>query len=105
MMSSALSKDSRPFLPKGVRMKNDTVRDRMILVAPERTLALDDIGVAILELADGKASVADIVRILAEKYDAPRQTIGDDVVSFLRELIKLGYIEAGNDMEPGNDDG
>ena len=96
MNSLALSKDSKPFLPKGVRMKNDKVRNRMILVAPERTLALDDTGVAIIELTDGENSVADIAQILAEKYDAPLQTIGNDIVSFLRELIRLGYIESGN---------
>jgi len=63
------------------------------MMAPERTLALDGAGIAILELVDGKKTIAEIVTVLAEKYDAPMQTIGNDVVAFVRDLINRGYLE------------
>jgi len=93
MSNSSLTKDSVLIMPRGVRIKHDEVRDRTILMAPERTLALDGAGIAILELVDGKKTVAEIVTVLAEKYDAPMQTIGNDVVAFVRDLINRGYLE------------
>ena len=92
MSQTNLTKESIPFLPRGVCIKDDKVRERTILVAPERTLALDGSGIAIMELVDGVNSVESIARKLAEKYDAPIQTIGNDVVSFLRDLINRGYL-------------
>lgn len=96
MTEKSLTKDSIPFLPRGVMVKHDEVRERTILLAPERTLALDGTGISIIEMVDGKRSVADIVAVLAEKYDAPVQTIGNDVVAFLRDLINRGYVEISN---------
>ena len=97
MSSSALSKDSIPIMPTGVKLKVDTVRERTILLAPERTLALDGTGISIMELVDGEKTLAQIVGILAEKYEAPKQTIGDDVVAFIRDLINRGYLEIKDD--------
>ena len=97
MSSSALSKDSIPIMPTGVKLKVDTVRERTILLAPERTLALDGTGISIMELVDGEKTLAQIVGILAEKYEAPKQTIGNDVVLFIRDLINRGYLEIKDD--------
>ncbi|MEM8812238.1 MAG: pyrroloquinoline quinone biosynthesis peptide chaperone PqqD [Pseudomonadota bacterium] len=97
MSGIGLTRQSIPSLPRGVRMKRDTVRDRTILVAPERTLALDGTGIAIMELVDGENSIEVIAERLAEKYDAPLQTIGNDVVAFLRDLINRGYLDLKND--------
>lgn len=96
MSDTELTKETIFSLPKGVRMKHDEVRDRTILMAPERTLALDGTGISIIELVDGKRSVGDIVSTLAEKYNAPMQTIGNDVVAFLRDLLNRGYLEVEN---------
>jgi len=93
MTKNALTKDSIVYLPRGVRVKEDNVRERTILVAPERTIALDDIGVAILALVDGEKTLADIVDALSATYNAPKQTIGNDVVSFLRDLQNRGYLD------------
>ena len=97
MSKAAITKDSIPYMPKGVRMKVDEVRERTILIAPERTLALDGTGISIMELIDGSRTLAQIVSILAEKYDAPKQTIGNDVAAFIRDLINRGYLETHND--------
>ncbi len=92
MSSANLTKDSVPTLLQGVMVKHDDVRERTVLLAPERTLALDGTGIAIIEMIDGKKSVSEIVHDLAKQYEADVQTIGNDVVAFLRDLINRGYI-------------
>ena len=91
-----LTKDSIPSLLPGVMMKHDEVRERTVLLAPERTLALDGTGISIVEAIDGKASVSEIAHELAKTYNAEVQTIGNDVVAFLRDLINRGYIGISN---------
>ena len=93
MTTTPLTKESIVYLPRGVRIKEDKVRERTVLVAPERTVALDEIGVAILAIVDGEKTLADIVEELSVKYNAPKQEIGNDVVAFLRDLQNRGYLD------------
>lgn len=93
MSSVALTRDSIVFLPRGVRIIEDKVRGKTVLVAPERTVALDEVGVAILETLDGKKTLSDVVELLSEKYKAPKQEIGNDVVNFVKDLHTRGYLE------------
>ena len=88
-----LTRDSIVFLPRGVRIKEDKVRERIVIVAPERTVALDEVGHAILDKLDGERSLADVVELLAEQYNAPKQDIGNDVVAFIKDLLGRGYLE------------
>ncbi|MEP1443322.1 MAG: pyrroloquinoline quinone biosynthesis peptide chaperone PqqD [Hyphomicrobiales bacterium] len=93
MTTTPLTKDSIVYLPRGVRIREDKVRERTVLVAPERTVALDETGVAILAIVDGEKTLADIVEELSIKYNAPKQEIGNDVVAFLRDLQNRGYLD------------
>lgn len=93
MTTTPLTKESIVYLPRGVRIKEDKVRERTVLVAPERTVALDEIGVTILAIVDGEKTLADIVEELSIKYNAPKQEIGNDVVAFLRDLQNRGYLD------------
>ena len=93
MNAPTLTRQSVPVLPRGVRIREDKVRERTILIAPERTVALDGIGIAILDQVDGDRNIERIAAALAEKYDAPLQTIGNDVVAFLRDLMNRGYLD------------
>ncbi|MEM7215580.1 MAG: pyrroloquinoline quinone biosynthesis peptide chaperone PqqD [Pseudomonadota bacterium] len=93
MSGPQLTRMSIPMLPRGVRIKEDTVRGRTVLMAPERTVVLDETGIAILELVDGLNSIEQIATILAEKYDAPLKTVGNDTVVFIRDLINRGYLD------------
>lgn len=96
-MPLSLTRDSVPTLPRGVRLKHDEVRDRTILIAPERTLVLDGTSLAIIEMVDGQATVESIAQSLAKKYDAPLNTIGNDVVAFLKDLVNRGHLDVKND--------
>lgn len=84
---------ARPALPRGVRVRWDAVRQGWVLLAPERALRLDQIGVAILERADGARSFADIVADLAAAYDAPPERIAADAGRFLSALAARRMIE------------
>ncbi|MGF1561781.1 MAG: pyrroloquinoline quinone biosynthesis peptide chaperone PqqD [Geminicoccaceae bacterium] len=75
-----------PKLPRGVRLKEDKARGVWTLLAPERTLQLDPIGVAILNEVDGMRDLGAIVALLAERYNAPAEVIARDVRAFLRDL-------------------
>lgn len=76
----------RPFLPRGVRLARDHVRGQTVLLAPEKAVALDGIGVAILSRVNGDSTLDDIVTDLAATYSAPRDQIETDVQRFLQGL-------------------
>lgn len=83
---------SRLILPRHVKLKHDTVRERWILLAPERVLNPDETALEIVRMLDGARTVADIVGTLAEKYNAPREVILTDVVAMLQDLSDKGFL-------------
>ncbi len=85
---TALSDTARPAMLSGVRLHWDRVRGRWFLLAPERAIALDEIGLAILSEADGARRFGDIVSRLAGRYDAPPDRIAGDARRFLGALIE-----------------
>lgn len=76
-----------PFLPRGVWVKFDAVRNCHVLLGPERALILDPISLAILQSVDGGTSIGNICTDLAEKYQAPLDRILDDTKNYLTELF------------------
>lgn len=90
---STLLPDSRPRLPSGVRTRFDEARGTWLLLAPERTLKLDEIGAAILGELDGERTLAEIVDALAARYEAPRDEIAADVEAFLGALMERRMVE------------
>ena len=75
-----------PALPRGVRIHFDKVRDTWVLLAPERTVTLDPIALAVLSEVDGKRRFAEITARLAEEYAAPAEQIAADSAGFLGAL-------------------
>lgn len=90
---SILPDGARPALLRGVRPHWDKVRDTWVLLAPERALALDPIGAAILAETDGSATFAEIVARLAQKYNAPAEQIAGDARKFLAGLVERRMAE------------
>ncbi|MCQ0968990.1 pyrroloquinoline quinone biosynthesis peptide chaperone PqqD (plasmid) [Paracoccus sp. TK19116] len=84
---------SVPALLRGVRVKQDTVRDMPVLLGPERALMLDPIGAAILDRVDGERDLDGIVVDLAAAYDAPADVIRGDVEAFLSDLADKRLLE------------
>ena len=87
---------SVPSLPRGVRRHHDRVRNVPVLLAPERVLMLDAIGVAVLEKLDGTATIADISSTLAEEYAAPVEVIRQDVIEYPDDLVAKRLVEVSD---------
>lgn len=85
---------SIPRFRPGVRLHRDRVRDRWVLLAPERVVGLDDIAYAILEKVDGRASLDEIATSLAGEYDADAGEIAADASALLADLSARGYVAA-----------
>ena len=88
----SISEASRPVLPRHAKLRFDETRQRWVILAPERVLAPDDIAVEILQLCDGERSVADMIDQLTEKYAAPRDAIGTDVIAMLQDLADKAFL-------------
>jgi pyrroloquinoline quinone biosynthesis protein D len=82
-----------PRLPRGVRMRFDSVRNAHVLLAPERAFDLDEVATEVLKLVDGERSVGAIVDELAAKFDADRKIIETDVLEMLGDLMKKRVVE------------
>ena len=64
----------------------DSVRNQTVLLAPEKAVALDMVGEAILTRVNGADSLEDIITDLANTFQAPRDQIAGDVQTFLQGL-------------------
>lgn len=80
-------------LARGVRLRKDEVRGQMVLLAPERALALDDIAQRIVEALDGERSVDQIAEDFAAAFQAPKEQIAADVTAFVQELSDRRMLE------------
>jgi coenzyme PQQ biosynthesis protein PqqD len=90
---NAIHAESRPRLPRGVRLKRDEARGRWTLLAPERIFEIDDTAATVLELCDGQRNLAEIVAALAARYAAPPAVIEKDVVAMLADLKAKRVLE------------
>jgi len=93
MSGEGLAETSVVKLARGVRLHEDKVRERNVLLAPERTIALDPIALAIVGKLDGVTSIGAIADSLAAKYGAPRETVARDCLAFLQELANRRMLD------------
>ena len=91
--TTGINAESRPHLPRGVRLKRDEARGRWTLLAPERIFEVDDTAAAVLELCDGERDLDAIVAELATRYAAPPAVIEKDVVAMLADLKAKRVLE------------
>ena len=88
-----MNREDIPYLPRGVRVHRDRVREAWVLLAPERAITLDAIGHAIMTEVDGHRSFGEITDALAVKYNAPADDIARDSAGFLRALRDRRFLE------------
>jgi len=86
----AVTAASVPALRRGIRRRFDETRQAHVLLGPERVVVLDEIAVAIVELVDAARPVAEIARVLAEKFGADYAEVEADVTSFVQDLVEKG---------------
>lgn len=87
-----ISPEARPFLPRHIMLRNDPVRGRWVLLAPERVLVPEDTTVALLQRANGTSSVAEIAADLAATYTAPVEVILSDALELFQDMLDRGYL-------------
>ena len=85
-----LSASSVPSLWKLARLEFDPVRNQRVLLYPEGVVLLNDTGAAILDLVDGRRSVADIAADLKQRYDCGDITA--DIVEYLSGLVTQNLV-------------
>ena len=90
---AALDAASVIALPRWVRLRFDRVRDRHVLLAPERVLYPCPTTVAILEALAEPSMLGDLVAGLADEFEAPRELIEADVRRLLADLVLQRLVE------------
>jgi pyrroloquinoline quinone biosynthesis protein D len=87
---AGVSASDRPRLARHVRLSFCQTRERHVLLHPETVVVLNGSAADILELCDGRRTVAEIVAELGERY----QTVVDDEVRrFLTRLVARRCVE------------
>ncbi|MBV8536330.1 MAG: pyrroloquinoline quinone biosynthesis peptide chaperone PqqD [Alphaproteobacteria bacterium] len=76
-----------PAFAPHAKFRFDEVRQRWVVLAPERLLLPDETAIEILHLVDGHRSVDSIVTDLAQRFSAPREAIAADVLAMLQDLL------------------
>ncbi|MDX2594417.1 MULTISPECIES: pyrroloquinoline quinone biosynthesis peptide chaperone PqqD [Streptomyces] len=84
------SGSDRPRLARHVRLTFCRTRRRQILLHPETVVILNGSGAAILELCDGRHTVAEIVTELGARYQSVPE---DQVRQFLTRLVSRRWLE------------
>lgn len=89
-MTVAVKTGAVPKLWKLARLDYDPVRERPVLLYPEGAVLLNDTGRAILELVDGRRTVAEIAAVLGERYGSDVTVDVTEYLTYLaeRELIR-----------------
>lgn len=90
---AAIMPDSRPRLPRGVRLVHNEAQGGWVLLAPERVFKADAIAAEVVKRCTGEATFAAIVDDLAAAYSAPRERILTDVTALLRGLADKRLLE------------
>ncbi len=84
--------DARPQLALKARLRADPLTGAPLLLIPEGVVRLNQTGLAILELCDGRTTVADLGAVLARRFDAERVGVLEDVTAFLGNLRQRGLV-------------
>ena len=85
-----LAPASVPKLWRLARLGHDAVRGRPVLLYPEGAVLLNDTAKAILELVDGRRTIAEIAAILSERYGGA--DVEADVLECLERLTRQELI-------------
>jgi pyrroloquinoline quinone biosynthesis protein D len=81
----AITTSAIPAIWRLARLQFDDVRQQRVLLYPEGVVLLNDTGAAILELCDGRRSIADIAAALGERYQCD---VTADVIEYLSQLVE-----------------
>jgi len=94
MARIVLTPDSIPRLPRHIVLRHDKIRERWVILAPERVLVPDDIAVVVLQRLDGRKTIGEVAADLARDYAAPVDRIQSDITALLQDLADKNFLTA-----------
>lgn len=80
---------SVPAIWRLARLEFDHVRQQRVLLYPEGVVLLNDTGAAILDLCDGRRSIAEIATVLEQSYHCD---VTADVIEYLSQLAERDLV-------------
>lgn len=92
MRATTISDSARPTLSKGVRLEIDSTTGKNVLLYPEGIVELNETAHEILSRCDGR-TLGEIVRELAQEYEADSNTLAADIRDTLSDLQRRKLIE------------
>ena len=97
-MSSEIDGKSVPLetrlrLSARARVQTDKISGKPALLYPEGVLLLNPTGAAIVELCDGQHTFAQILNLLAPRYNSTPESLSTDVAEYLGRLRERGLVE------------
>jgi pyrroloquinoline quinone biosynthesis protein D len=93
MSVASLTPESRPHLPRGVRLTHNEAQGGWVLLAPERVFKADAIAAEVVKRCTGEATLSAIVDDLATTFNAPRERVLTDVTALLQGLADKQLLE------------
>ena len=93
-LMARIDDSARPRLAPHVRMRYDAARGQYALLSPETVWVVNDTGAAIVELCDGRRTVAEIQSELQSRYaQIADARINGEVRRFLADLVAKHGLE------------
>jgi pyrroloquinoline quinone biosynthesis protein D len=88
-----IAPESVVALAPKVRLREDRITGKTVLLAPERGLELNASAVAVLKALDGTRSVSEVAQSLAAAHDAPAERIEAEVIALLSALAERALVK------------
>lgn len=92
MARLTLHPESIVKLPRHIMLRHDKLRDRWVILAPERVLVPDAIAVTVLQRLDGVQTLAQLAEGLARDFAAPVEVILTDITALLQDLADKNFL-------------
>ena len=84
-----ITSTSVPAIWRLARLEFDRIRQQRVLLYPEGVVLLNDTGAAILDLCDGRRSIAEIATVLGERYQSD---VSADVIAYVSQLVERDLV-------------
>jgi coenzyme PQQ biosynthesis protein PqqD len=85
----------RPRLAPKARLHFDRHSSQHLILYPEKGLALNATGAAVVKLCTGDQTITEIVDALSREWsDAPRARIEQEVLALLEQLERRGLLQS-----------
>lgn len=94
MTTLALGLELKPKLAPKTKLRLDPKTGKYILLYPEKGLALNATGAAILKLCDGERTLEAIVATLSAEFRNDADLLRLEVLTFVQALLDRGLLQA-----------